>query len=270
MNQWDQCVKEGRRLVGELTLNKFALGDETLKPAVAPMGKDGAHNETTEKLQAYANAIGIPFQTLRSYRGVAAAWPPDERSSGAAWSVHKELAGDPDRFKTLAALAKKSKDGKVTLNQLAAHKGQRPHSGARPPASVPDKARAVKDYLSDPAVATAAMADDETRVAVSRAKATLDAQRSERVRKRESAESPGLVSMAGFWDALADIDAATRRANEALAALRSVPEVTDEMKTALQLHVGYLRTSVDWLESFTESGDLSFEDELEQLLGQGK
>lgn len=54
-------------------------------------------SECESVLAKYAEAIGVPFNTLLTYRRVAVAWPANSRLLAVAWRVHQRLAGEPDR-----------------------------------------------------------------------------------------------------------------------------------------------------------------------------
>ncbi|MQB01578.1 MAG: hypothetical protein GEU78_15030 [Actinobacteria bacterium] len=86
-SRWQELVREGIARDGN---RNWFLGDAALE--IAPMGEDGAHNGSTEKLEQYANLVGVEAKSLYVYRAVAAAWPPVTRLTGdTSWKVHQLL-----------------------------------------------------------------------------------------------------------------------------------------------------------------------------------
>jgi hypothetical protein len=93
---WEELVDEGKRLAtADRGGAAFALGDLAL--AVVPVGKEGIKTGALDRLVKYAEAIDVPFGTLRQYRQVAAAWPAVTRVTAAPFKAHRLLAGEPDR-----------------------------------------------------------------------------------------------------------------------------------------------------------------------------
>lgn len=81
----------------------FEMGDEVLEQA--PIGRDGAHNDTTAVLQRLAEASGVDYAVLEDRRRVSAAVPPHVRTRGVAWSVYRQIAlyaPEPQRERLLS------------------------------------------------------------------------------------------------------------------------------------------------------------------------
>lgn len=95
---WQELVEAGRAAVQRLGDAKWELGD--LAVEAAPIQTPGySTTGADERLREFAEEIGLPFNTLRGYRAVAAKWPPDERQPSLHWTAHRELlkAEDPQR-----------------------------------------------------------------------------------------------------------------------------------------------------------------------------
>lgn len=94
---WQDQIERGKRLVSEIGDRKWELGD--LANEVCAAGASGAHDQ---RLDEFASKIGITGSALRSYRTVAAAWPPSTRVEGQTFTTHKTLAAHEDRFEIIA------------------------------------------------------------------------------------------------------------------------------------------------------------------------
>ncbi len=79
---------------GDLALQVEALpGDE--RPRDPDTGAFIA--DEAKALKRYADDVGLPYSTLKTYRRVAEAWPSTTRAH-ASWAVHQVLAAQDDRF----------------------------------------------------------------------------------------------------------------------------------------------------------------------------
>ena len=89
---WDDAVAEGRRLVAQEEDAKWRLGDLALElvPLRDRPGRPENRYAGTNILTEFAKAIDIDVGTLRQYRTVAAAWPPQTRVGGRSWSWHQD------------------------------------------------------------------------------------------------------------------------------------------------------------------------------------
>jgi len=86
---WDEFVVQGRRLVAKEGEAKWELGDLAIK--LADIGAPSQLTGAYEPLRAFADEIGIPFDTLRTYRETAGKWPPQQRRPDVSWTVHHQL-----------------------------------------------------------------------------------------------------------------------------------------------------------------------------------
>ena len=124
MTDWEELVEPGRAILSAPRLGraerassgpsdeKFALGDLFL----------GVEDEQLEWL---AGRLGhnLTGAGLRSYREVAAAWPPEKRVA-ASWTTHRTLKNAPDRFDVI-------KPG-MTLRQAQQAIGKQPADTEHP------------------------------------------------------------------------------------------------------------------------------------------
>lgn len=95
-DEWKALVQKGKQAAtADRGGAAFELGDLAL--AVEPVGGEGTHTGGLDRLAKYAAAVEVPFNTLRGYRQVAAAWPADIRDISIPWRVHQALASEPDR-----------------------------------------------------------------------------------------------------------------------------------------------------------------------------
>jgi hypothetical protein len=69
------------------------------------MGEDSAQNGSQHVVEKFAAEIGVAFETARSYRQVADAWPKGERQPDIPFTVHRMLMYEPDRFDLIRSRA---------------------------------------------------------------------------------------------------------------------------------------------------------------------
>lgn len=160
---WNALVRDGKRAVAREQDAKWELGDLALE--VEPKAKSGERTGSLERLEKYANEIGLEREALAAYRTVAAAWPASTRVPAASWSAHRELASQPDRAKYLRGLAKRKPPegyGAWTVNAIREDRGKRPQRnggllGTR------ERAQRVVEELGDWGVVIEIAADPEKR-----------------------------------------------------------------------------------------------------------
>lgn len=110
----DEQVARGRELAAAADNCPWELGDLSLE-AIPARGEGGPTDESREHgnaVRAFATEIGVEFNTLRAYRGVATSWPIECRHSMATWMAHKVLGGT----------AADAPHRRVILDELAAGK----------------------------------------------------------------------------------------------------------------------------------------------------
>lgn len=129
---WQELVEAGRRAVERLGDAKWELGDlaNEAAPLQTPGGSvTGAHH----RLREFADEIGLPFDTLRGYRNVAAHWPHEERQNSLGWTAHRELlkADDPRRAMQEILTLDPPNGSRWTVAAIAEHIGKPVWGAAR-------------------------------------------------------------------------------------------------------------------------------------------
>lgn len=126
-------VERGTELVSNIGDSKWELGD--LANQVCP----ATNGDKEGRLERFADAIDVSFHTLRSYRSVASAWPLATRVAS-SWTVHRELASNPDRFDIISEQPF-NQDGvtcdRWTLRGIRHRLERRPFDRATPPRNSP-------------------------------------------------------------------------------------------------------------------------------------
>lgn len=254
---WEELVAEGRQLdkrEGEL---RFAWGDWALK--VAPMGTSSAHTGRDAVLRQAmddAGIVSVSFQTMLQFRRVAFAWPQGRRRPGASWSCHDSLAGHHDRFTLI-------QDG-MTVDQARRLTGAPAHR----PADAAGQAAVISKHLKDPAVVAAIAADPQFSSALHLASGKVGAQIREAHDERRKQEEPQAVEAEKLYRACSQLHGAAHRVRVALSLLRDV-NLDDDSREMIRADVNQITTGVDWLTSYIDSGNRSFEAELAELLTRG-
>lgn len=95
--KWERYVHRGRRAVGRISMGQFEVGDLV----VEMLDEGGAEASLSELVNAFAHAIGLESETVRSYYTTARAWPPEKRRADVSFTVHKILASHPRRFRLI-------------------------------------------------------------------------------------------------------------------------------------------------------------------------
>ena len=257
--KWDRLVAEGQKLATALSVDKFGLGDKALE--VAPMGADTTNTGGLAKLNVYAEAIGIKFESLRAYRAVAAAWPEHDRNlSCASFSVHQDLASSPNRVTILKRLVKRAEKAglkRVPQNWVRQEIGKAPTGQAirSPDQSERPSIDAVTAAMKDPDIAFKVMAEPSVRKTVYE----VDADRIEGARQRNREEFPQFNK---FEDAKAGSDA-TKETHQAVLNLKHAIEylrrvdVSPLIKDDLLSDLGQIRMLVEELERVVEGIDIT-------------
>jgi hypothetical protein len=262
---WSELVAEGRRLITMEGDIKWQLGDLALE--VAPMGGTHATNGATEKLERFAEEIGVEYEALRKYRRVAAAWPDGKRFPSAAWSVHDILAGRPDRFRLIKSLPRDER-GKVKTTEAWRAIGQKvgaSHTNLSSPQS--ERVEAVKQYLDDPSVRRALVRDDKVRAEWSRTEREEDSRVAARVARKLSESAPRLVEAREFYEALADVSYARRRLQHAIRTLADLPPLSAEERAEFNTDMVHLEACMDYLRALMKGRrPASLADEVEEFL----
>ncbi len=263
---WAKLVADGRSLVKQAGDLQWAWGDLALEvaPTSGPIA-DPSHANTGayERLREWMDEIGYEggLDTLTRYRQVAAAWPREKRSRVASHGAHQVFAGHPDRFKLI---------GKVkTADEARRLAGHRPN-GARTP---DERVEVVRRVLQDPEVARRTFSDPEIARAAVRVPAARSAmakaarEMEEDVSQQQRARLPRLVETSDFYEAIGELSKGRRAHMKALDAMRRI-DLDDEQREELQEHFDRAELVLDWIGSYIESGDHSFDRELDKLLSE--
>lgn len=221
MRSYDQLVSEGRAAVRQEQDAKWRLGDLALE--VEPLGGDHARTNALARLDEYAAEIGISLEALRQYRTVSAAWPDGTRVPSASWTAHRELMGHPDRASLL-------KPG-MTVNQARQKAGLKAQGNERP-RTTQEKVEAVREFMADPEVATAAAADKAVRSSF--AKASDDVFDEVHDRQREKVPAIGRIEDAeAVAEAMVLFSRYRRQLTSVMGALKS-ESLTEDERDALE------------------------------------
>lgn len=293
---WKELVAEGRRLVAQEGDRKWQWGDLALE--VEPVGdvRGGSHGRL-DRLHKWAEEIGffetgLPFDSLRQYRHVAHHWPSDKRRSDVSWSVHRALSAMEDRFTVVQSRPKWTMDeaktvaGRTFTRPVAPVEESREEQieRVRELVSDPEVARAVmKDaqvrhvvdearpaedradqarrLIRDPAVARHVVQDNTARSAMAKAAKEMEDAAEERQRKR----APGLVGMSDFYAATGELSRMRQAGMKSLDAMRKL-DLSEDQRESLKDDHSRVRLVSEWIDSYLDSGDHSFDKELDALL----
>lgn len=265
---WNELVSKGQHLIETLTQDKFGLGDLAL--IAAPLGSDGAHNGSSATLDEYAQAIGCEPSSLREYRRVADAWPESQRrSKDASFSVHQELASEPDRFNVLGKLIKQAKGKKITVNDVRTYKGKALVRYPPPARTVKEKVELVREMVADPTIgkqiAKEVYRDREAGANMRRA--SVEAEREMHTESKENLrkKAGGIVNLSDLMEANHKFADAARQVREATELLRSVDPLTKEARERAYKNVQRVGAAVDFAVSFLKS-EVSLEDAIAAML----
>lgn len=262
--RYDELVRRGREVAQRLSKSQWELGDLALK--VVPMGEQHKHNGSIERLQQYADEIGVAFDALDLYRRVAAAWPDRTRIRSASWSVHRELMSHPQRGRILEALVRKHE--RVTVDLARRHRGKEPTRYEPPPRTITEKVEAVKDYLADKDVREVVATDPKAGMAVSLASAERSRRMAEQSEEREEKRQQKAGPLDLMFQVLGHVHKSRYQLQAAAKILaghvdRMDAEVRDEVAEAIAIN----RELIELISATVERGDLSISDqELERLL----
>jgi hypothetical protein len=97
-DEWTDFLKRGRRVIRTKSASNFELGDLLIEMLA---DRSLATGEVTRIVGLFARQIRSTEKSLKGYRYVAAAWPADKRRDDVPWTVHRNLAPDPNRFELI-------------------------------------------------------------------------------------------------------------------------------------------------------------------------
>lgn len=205
------------------------------------------------ELGELARRSGYTAARLKDFRAVAAAWPKGSFPAEAHFTALEELRRDPERFTKIKTAhtkrdARAAKGGKVDT----------------PSRWAPDvKADFIKEALADPDVAREVARDINSRASIARGEQDVYRESRER-RDLDPAFKASRQTVAGD-DVIRQLTNARYMVNRALDQAMS-DGMTDAKRSEARDAVRELATSVDWIQSYLDSGDTSFEQALDDLL----
>lgn len=247
-----------------------------------------------ERLRRWAEEIGwfdagYEFSTLQTYRRVAAQWPARNRIPDASFSAHAQLKDHPDRF-TLIQPAMTATDAMRAAGKSAQSRGV---------VTADERIAQTRAALTDPAVARAVMMGSETRHVIDDARPRED--RAEQARRalrdpqvarqvvedpharssmaraakgmeddaarRQRDRAPRLVQTSDLYEAIGELSRMRRAGIKALDAMRKIT-LDDDAREELLEHSERVGLVMDWIDSYIQSGDHSFDTELDRLLNE--
>lgn len=283
--RYDQLVDEGRGLVLKQSQCQFMLGDYALEiEPLRPHG--GAHPGPGEELvgvgdaiRMYAEDIGIPATTLRTYRWVSSRWPKERRMQGVSQYIHRVLAGLDDRYTMIRKPPINSRTGerRWDIDTACRKVGWTPHR----PVTNQEKVNRIQDLTKDdvvavsvardllkrPNVAFEAMGDESARHAVNsaqfdRSRQTVVCARQRTPAIRNIEHSIEYIDLVG---ACAQFVATVSRV---LPNLRG-REFSEDEKDTVRRHTQRVRSTADWIQHALDTGDVSLDEALAELLKSG-
>lgn len=293
--QWDRWVKRGRALVRTKTSVQFELGDITLE-IIPKQRHDFDDHGVQAVLRAYAEAIGLSFNTLARYRHVAIAWPEDKRNPDVSFTIHDILSAHPSRFHKInkPPVDPVSGERRWTVNEALRAAGRTPQHPVTPQERVDrvrdlvreddDAALAVKDILRRPAVVRQVLADPSARHILRQADRP-------RYYAEDDDQDEALEPLPGYAEpeptappprraAQVRYSEAPREVLELLGACttfytqmqRMIPalhvaEYDENTKTTLLESIERVRAAAGWAETVINTGDTSMDEALAKLLG---
>lgn len=158
----------------------------------------------------------------------------------------------------VAPFAKRPTDDSGAAKRVAR---ERPEELADAIESAPPEARrrAVE------AISNAAADDPETRASIAGAGARASRAMQEDAEQRERKRSPDLVNRSEAYNIASDLLSARYKVTRALERLGEI-ELTDETRFIVTEQAKTLENAISWLLSFLETGDRSWQEQLEKLL----
>jgi hypothetical protein len=282
-DRYRQLVDRGRELVGVLSGCQFALGDLALE--IEPMRSWGGSvpgSTVIATLELFAEEIGVPYKTIDTYRWVSSRWPVGRRDPAVGWTVHKTLAAIHDERERFAAIADPPEHPR--LGRMWTQDGARRLVGQTVdhPVTVQEKVTAIHDLAKDervavavaadllrrPEVAFKAMADRTARHIVNRAQIDHAVAGTDVAREKVAAGRVVLekvVHAAGFVELVGACAAFVAAAGRIVPSLAQL-EFTDTEQATVAGQLVRVRAAADWIEHAVESGNVSLDEGLAELL----
>ncbi|MBT2385888.1 DUF6192 family protein [Streptomyces sp. ISL-11] len=291
--RFEALVDWSVELVRVMSGCQFALGD--IAPEIAPLRSHGGNMKPEEDelgvkgtLREFAEAIGLSFHTVRTYRWVAARWPKDQRQEGVSFEVHRILASVPDAYELIKSPPVNERTGRSEWSGDAAKRAAGWSTAT--PVTVEEKVEAIRDLAADetvaacdllrrPEVAFKAMRDRQARELVNHAQfdeAELVEDEGEEDWWEPEGEDDGedcdpARIVRGFHSAMEFTDLIRVCQGFVAGASRLVPKLRGREFTESQLglvmrQLEKIRATADWIETAVSTGKVDLDDALAELL----
>ncbi|MET7976299.1 DUF6192 family protein [Streptomyces mirabilis] len=296
---FDDLVDQSVQLVRVMTGCQFCLGDIALE--IAPLRTHGGHMALGDdeelgvegSLRMFAEAIGLSFHTVRTYRWVAARWPKDQRQEGDSFEVlHRILASTPDAYEVIQHPPVNERTGESRWTGDAAKRATGWPTAT--PVTVAEKVEAIRDLAQDEQVAALVACDLLHRPEVA-FRAMRDRQARELVNQAQFDQAEPVEEGDGqdWWDAddateedgVVDPVAIVRGFHRAMeftdligvcqgfvaGASRLVPklrgrEFSESQFSLVTRHLEKIRATADWIETAVSTGKVDLDEALAELL----
>ncbi len=294
-DRFEELVTESLKLVQVMTCCQFALGDMALE--IEPLRRHGGHlpvegedaQSVEASLRAFAESIGLSFHTVRTYRWVAAHWPPEQRQEGVSFEVHRILAGAEDAFELIRRPPLNERTGRHQWNGDAAKRAVGWKTDL--PVTAPEKVAAIRDLAQDeavaaqaacdllrrPEVAFKAMRDREARSMVNQAQfdqAELVEEGFEEEPDEDGEDEPfedpvrivhGFRRAAEFTDLIGICQGFVAGASRLVPRLRG-QELSASQLELLEKQTEKIRAVCDWIDTAAATGKVDLDEALAELL----
>ncbi|WP_327359738.1 DUF6192 family protein [Streptomyces sp. NBC_01304] len=244
-------------------------------------------------LRLFAEAIGLSFHTVRTYRWVAARWPKEQRQDGVSFEVHRILASTPDAYEVIQHPPLDERTGESRWSGDAAKRVAGWPTAT--PVTVAEKVEAIRDLAQDEQVAALVACDLLHRPEVA-FRAMRDRQARELVNQAQfdQAESVDEGDGDDWWDepdagveedGVVDPVAIVRGFHRAMeftdligvcqgfvaGASRLVPklrgrEFSETQYSLVTRHLEKIRATADWIETAVSTGKVDLDEALADLL----
>ncbi|WP_425824853.1 DUF6192 family protein [Streptomyces fractus] len=296
-DRFDALVDQSVELVRVMTGCQWALGDIALE--IAPLRSHGGNMALGEgeeigvegALRLFAEAVGLSFHTVRTYRWVAAQWPQDQRQDGVSFEVHRILAASEDAYELIRNPPVNERTGQARWSGDAAKRAA--GWATATPVTVAEKVDAIRDLAADeqvaalaacellhrPEVVFRAMRDAEARELVNQAQF----EQAELVEDSDEEdwwdasgtdgedEGDPVTIVRGFHRAMEFTDLIGVCQGFVAGASRLVPklrgrEFTESQHALVTRHLEKIRATADWIETAVSTGKVDLDEALAELL----
>ncbi|PZG21843.1 DUF6192 family protein [Nonomuraea aridisoli] len=282
--RYHQLVARILQIDEQQTRGRFEIGDAGLEiEPIQPVGGSRPGSDlfgVEASLQRLSDDTRIPVNTLKTLRWVASRWPVEHRQAGVSFGVHKILADIPEDAERWARITKpplNERTGRHEWTEDAARRevGQKvsnPVSVTEKVTAIHDLARdeqvaasAVTDLLRRPNVAFKAMSDQVARHMVNRAQVDRSVQAAERHQAPARPAIERTRQAAQFLDLIAACSAFVAAVGRTMPTLHG-HTFTEQEREVILAQIAKVRATTDWIETAVETGNLSLDEALANLL----